>query len=402
MVNHQMMQDVLIMLKASDNPAKAFKEIVSNRLNTTMSDWLAASGKKAIYEWELGQHTHLNSRTMPPLIMPVFGGAQESFENLAYLTNDKCLPQSTLDLLRDPDLPSIGIPIDDEYALLKARYIQMIVLAALFYKMNKWDAAQILTAQAYALAEQLLSKQDQNNEVRFISGREAAYFASVCLRRTTFSLRYAAMLANDGYEWCNRYERSTHLEKLNASLTSERYRLHNVRSKIEKITWDAIKVVAYSSQANSRSDLIGLASSLLRNVQQLKSELDALGVELKSAKWGDTVSRNCYETALVYLNRQLALVSLQTSIFVPNCHLDIEYHSFISRQAGILNEISSLPANSNHISILHDGIEMLLLDVAKKISVKSAPPIAPMPAISDNEPYILWRDNALKKILEEK
>lgn len=400
-IHHQMMHDIIVMLKANNNPALAFKDIVSDRLNKSMSDWLAATGRKAVYEWDQGQHFFEHSRSMPPFIMPVFNGAQEAFVNLAHINNSQKLPANTLNLLKDPDPMIIGFSAEDEHAMLKARYIQMLLLAAVFYKMSKWEAAHLLATQAYSLAEQVLCKGSQHGEGRFISGREAAYFTSVCLRRTSYSIRYAITLPTDGRAWCARYEHSAKDELNKECLSSERFSLHLIRSNIERITWDAIKVVALASQGEPPRSHVRHATDILRVSERLHIELIDINERLNRTDWDDLRSKACYEIASVYLNKQLALVQLQVSIFSPTCLPPEDQAQMLKEKAKFLRSLDVEDALSNgHGQQVRPGVEQLLLDVSDKI-LSNSRIYNIQPALNDSEPYTLWRDNALQNILAQ-
>jgi hypothetical protein len=321
-----MAQDVLIMLAAKGSGRADFQELIGRRIDETMSKWLAVVGGNALQSLLTGtRFVNDGFRVAPPLILPSFNGAQFSFFDLIRrLVNREMSDMEThLKWLTKAEPKSFGVDPNDALAKLKTRYIQLLGQAVLFSALDNWDASHRLATQAYALAEQCLAGDPQRNDPRYVSGREAAYLASISLRRQSFPMLFANRTTERGLDWNNKYRLAIRAETASLINTPERVQFHQCRADADELGWNVlrliIRVALMTSQAPQTRLLNGEYFALQKRAIEILGMLN--GNQLvcdphELSLQAPEPAAKAYALAGIYLRRQIFAISIQLELLV--------------------------------------------------------------------------------------
>lgn len=272
------------------NPEDALQVAVARQLDARMSRWLSHVGSKAI-QGILARHKKragepvIRFAAAPPMIMPSLSAGTVAIDELAMATHPGESQAITLAWLTDPTLLHPTIAPDDKHRELKTRYLQILGQSALFAALEDWESAHTLADQAYSLADSVLAHQSRAASPTYVSGREAAYFASATKRRLLSSHASIDQLVGEGTEWVSRFRVAIDREVDLQNEASVRLAVHRARAELEEAAWLGLRWLyrSWESDANESSSQLAAALGTLKPVHLLEkyeSLIVRLGTQL--------------------------------------------------------------------------------------------------------------------------
>ena len=402
--------DVRQMLLARDQGA-TFQSLIAKRLDAEMSRWLSVLGGSSLRRllFRRGDAT-LKFRIAPPLILPSFSGAHISFYGLVrYLaSNPEPIEPAKFAWLSEAKPATFGVDPTDDLAIFKTRYIQMLGHAILFSALDNWDEAYRLTTQAFALAEQFLVSERNRVEPRYVSGREAAYFASIALRRRGTLLLLVGRTVEQGLEWVDKYRVAINNEADSLMQPPDRHTFHLLRVEIERCAWDAYRLLARAALESHDVERFSARQSDFNRVQLTVKSLfrrcGGLQVDAFTRFEPSEVENATYQAyarAGVYLRRQLAVIALQLQLLVAH-PLKCEDEAKIK---ALLAQLRQSESDTAHGVAAEDvpfsSLEITIMAAAERVVSYGFPPRPDAPAWIDRfDLFEGWRKRSLEAIAQ--
>jgi hypothetical protein len=389
----------------------SLQNLMGKRLDETMSQWLAIVGGNALQN-TLNSSQHKKSkklsapkfRVVPPLILPAFSNQGSSlFELIQHLnTKGPQFQEGQFGWLENPTPEQFGISTDDPQKSEKTTYIQMLGQAVLFASLGNWDAAYRLSIQAYAFAEQFLAGEQERDQPQYISGREAAYFASVAARRIRTSwVSYDDRL--EGKSWVEKFQKTVIDRERYIEHQPIRKDIHLARGELEKLAWSTFGLLYRKYQGIKLKTDLPLSIQAFDSIwTQFNDVYEWLTGDAFSELNDDNVfccqySKQAYKIAHTYLLRQMGGIGLHLELLLAPELYDGHENSFIEDCLTLLEEpLSNEYSECLPLSILEKG----LIAAARKTLGK-----APTKYSFENHDeqdcfgFDLWRIEKLKNLL---
>lgn len=402
--------DVRQMLLARDQHA-TFQSLIAKKLDAEMSRWLSALGgsslRRLLFRSARGT---LKFRIAPPLILPSFNGAHISFHGLVrYLaSNPNPVDAMKFAWLGDAKPEIFGVDPNDSLANFKTRYIQMLGHAILFSALDNWDEAYRLTTQAFALAEQFLVAERNRIEPTYVSGREAAYFASIALRRRGTLLFLVGRTVEQGLAWVDKYRAAINKEAEALRNPPDRHAFHLFRIDIERCAWEAYRLLAQTALESHDGERFSSRrpdfNRIQTTVKSLFGRCDGLQVDRfkrSDASDDENTTYQAYARAGVYLRRQLTVIALQLQLLAAY-PLDC---SDVAKIKALLAQLKRSASDISHGVAAEDvpfsSLDLALVAAAERVVSNGFPPRPYEPAWIDRfDLFEDWRKRSLDAIAE--
>jgi hypothetical protein len=240
-------REVFAKLRAALTSADSHNELqaaVARQLDSKMSRWLSHVGSKAIHGILARHSTHAQKpaprfAVAPPVIMPSLSSGTVAIDDLAVSAQAGEVDGITLKWLTDPQFVHPNIAPDDAHRELKTRYLQILGQSVLFASLEDYESAHTLADQAYLLADSVLARQSPES-LTYVSGREAAFFASATKRRLPSSQASIQQLVSEGEEWVARLQAALEREVDLTREASFRREVHQIRMHSEELAWQGL------------------------------------------------------------------------------------------------------------------------------------------------------------------
>ena len=396
----------------------SLQELIGKRLDDAMSSWLAIVGGNALQKTlrsdarrRKRKATGLNTfRVVPPLILPAFSSEKISLFVLVQHLRQKgpVFREGEFSWLTKPKLADFEIAESDPRGKHKARYIQMLGQAVLFASLNNWDAAYRLATQAYALAEQFLRDDENKDLSTYVSGREAAYFASVASRRLRTSWAKVERPVEEGHIWVEKYRKTIAVHETYIQGFEYRLAVHRARCDLEQLAWDVFAVLYRmyrNGEIGSRSHVV--PQSTLTNFRD--SVCDALIriPELDPASYASQLdgatARMAYTATHTYLLRQVASIGLHVELLLAG-EMDQVKAETTLQLVKLMNQTIGIPDGSeSQVAFPLSDLERLLMLAGNR---KLPTPLTGLPELDWSDEtqegvgFGLWRCQRLRKCFE--
>jgi hypothetical protein len=390
--------------------------LMGQRLDDAMSKWLSIVGGNAL-QATLRATPNKNTaaisttgkfRVVPPLILPSFSSDRVSLFKLMQHLN---LHGSNFEInqfswLTDPKPSDFEIEESDLIkSAHKTRYIQMLGQAVLFASLNNWDAAYRLSTQAYALAEQFLKEDGDRDKPTYVSGREAAYFASVAARRLRTSWAMVDRPMSEGLGWVAKYRKAIN-DEIYIRKFPLRRELLLLRGELEQIAWEtfislyrmyrfdkqevSILIISEAEQDEFRNECLRISERLLS---------DQLIPARNEDQFDGNAARQAYTVTHTYLLRQVGSIGLHAELFfAPD--IQSPNHTRIKELIQLIEDTICQDCTTDHEDCLPlSSLEQLLLQAGCK-AAKVPSPVALVTPIENQENvgFGLWRYQELSKL----
>jgi hypothetical protein len=308
-IQREMFAKLRAALKNADSQ-NALQAAVARQLDSKMSRWLSYVGSKAIRGILARHRTHAEQpaprfAVAPPLIMPSLSAGTVAIDDLAVAAQSGEVDGITLEWLTDPQFVHPNIAPDDTHRELKTRYLQILGQSALFASLEDWESAHTLADQAYSLADSVLAQQLPESPT-YVSGREAAFFASATKRRLPSSRASIDQLVGEGEEWVARLRAAIEREVDLTREASFRYQVHQIRVDAEVHAWQGLRWLYRSWEAEMYTSGSQLAEGLgtlkldhlVENYESLVTRVEAELHKIGSYEFRDEKTRLSYSYAL--------------------------------------------------------------------------------------------------------
>jgi hypothetical protein len=408
LMRREAFHDIRQMLLTKEGQKATLSTLIGKRIDDAMSKWLTVVGGNALQAnlaklEKAGGSANIAKvfRIVPPVILPSFGEAQVSiFELVAQLCeNGRNVNLSQFSWLTNPTASEFGIDDTAANKIHKIRYVQMLGQAVMFASLGRWDASYRLVTQAFALAEQFLRVEADRAEPKYISGREAAYFASVACRRRASSSNAAPAL-KEGREWVAKYREAIKLESNYLAHHEPRLFIHDSRAELEGIAWDAFGVLYILYLNDSIKDTSAVNLGWIDQCRDLCKALlarfsgDSEHLFTSTIDFGDDCTSKAYNVALAYLQRQLAIMALQIELLLCSITTQATNDSIKSYLA-LIDRSNNISADSYQRKYLpFSTLEHAVLNAARRV--------ARLPLIDDKLPEFSGEENAFDRWRIEK
>lgn len=321
------LRDAFVALMKDD---RAGVEVAIHRqLDKVMSAWLPALGGETLVrrseptsiERRLGA---LRIRSIPPLLLPAWPVVQGSLVQLFGGTDNGTNRDKVraLKWITKPTAKNLGL--EGGWARTpkwKLNYIQCIGLAYGFASEGNWTAGYRLASSAFSLAQVRRDSSGKPDE-SFISGREAAFLASVAARRSLASRPTYLHAPDIEQDLIDRLRCAIELEApiFDDNGWQVRREAHDLRLKGEVLSWRAYRQLCVIMR--SQLGRGGKATDMGIFHKPLAIELETWLVLERVLRLRERFShetacpaRHDYHLALTYLGRQLLFNLLQIEVF---------------------------------------------------------------------------------------
>lgn len=397
----------------------SLQAMMGQRLDDAMSRWLSIVGGNALQATlsaTPNKKTAATSaagkfRVVPPLILPSFSSDRVSLFKLMQHLNlhGPNFEINQFNWLTDPKPSDFEIEESDPIkSAHKTRYVQMLGQAVLFASLNNWDAAYRLSTQAYALAEQFLKEDSDRDKPTYVSGREAAYFASVAARRLRTSWEMVDRPMSEGLGWVAKYRKAIN-DEIYIRKFPLRRELLLLRGELEQIAWETFislyRMYRFDKQEvplliMSEAEQDEFRNECLRISERLLS--DQLNPAKNEDQFDGKAARQAYTVTHTYLLRQAGSIGLHVELFfAPD--IQSPNHTRIKELIQLIENTICQDCTTDHEDCLPlSSLEQLLLQAGCK-AAEVPSPIAPVIPIENQENvgFGLWRYQELSKLASD-
>jgi len=395
----------------------SLQELMGKRLDDAMSQWLAIVGGNALQaslRTLRGKKSTAPGtgkfRVVPPLILPSFSSERVSLFRLMQHLNSHgpIFTENQFSWLTNPKASDFEIDEADPRKDYKTRYVQMLGQAFLFASLNNWDAAYRLSTQAYALAEQFLRDDDDRLKSTYVSGREAAYFASVAARRLRTSWGVVDRSMDEGYGWVAKYRKAIDGEPYVRQFPF-RHELLRIRGDLEQMAWETFSLLYRMYRFKLQEVSLPMLGE--RELDELRYECSRISELLLSERlipaknenqFDSKEAKQAYMVTYTYLLRQVWSVGLHVELLVAP---DIQPpdNARIKQLVQLIEDTICQECNIEHEDCLPlSSLEQLLLLAGHKVAEIPLPaePVAPIEN-QESVGFGLWRYEELSKLAGE-
>jgi hypothetical protein len=341
-LRRQMFHDIRVaLLKQASNDPNELRRQFGEQLDQAMGAWTAETSGFSLTATLRKKSTAAPKRNVPPLILPSFAKALQSIHAMLNSVKTKGAPDTdSFAWLTKPTPEAFGLQPDDPKANEKTRYLQLLAQGLLFAHLGNWEAAYNVSTLAYSWAYQFLARSKNADEFQYISGREAAYFASVACRRMGARATAASQVTKRGLGWVDELEESLHqFERDNLSKPpNERFTVHLIRAGLEALAWDTFNALNEPLKPYGRPRTSSLSRSVLSSLRQRVAQQVAKLKDQNVATWAveEASTREAYARAVEYLRLQLDFISANIELLLTE-HVN---HSDIAPQFSELARIA--------------------------------------------------------------
>lgn len=354
----------------------SLRDLMSKKLDEAMCRWLAIVGGNVLQavvadkpaSSRRKQASSQKYRVVPPMILPAFCSDQVSIYSLLYQLQQggKAFNSSHLSWLTAPEAKQFNLENEAYGREHKVRYIQMLGQAVFFSSLGNWDAAYRLSTQAYVLAEQFLQDEPEKEKPTYVSGREAAYFASITARRLRTSWRTTDRSVMEGHIWVEKYRKAIENEPF-IRKCPYRYNLHLVRCDLEGLAWDVFSVLYQCYLNDAYQPDTRTLFRLRGRYQPLFDRL--LSDDLGRGDMDDSLNTQHvireYRLTHTYLKRQIATVALQAELLIDHQPEKEGLNQFLSV---LLDTACSQDNEDDHVCLPFSTLEKLVAQTGCKIA----------------------------------
>lgn len=308
---------------------KAMERAVHAQLDRVMSAWLPAVGGATLLHRQAKSERHRSRgiervRSVPPLLLPAWPVVQKTLIDLfgGSVVTEKSDAKQNLRWLTKPTVQNLGLDVDRKAPQWRINYIHSLGLAYGFACEGNWAASYRLATSAYSLAEVRGDGQDSSDE-HFISGREAAFLASLSARRSLASRPHYFQASDIEYDLLGRLRKTLAQEDrlFDANGWDLRKAAHELRLAGEALSWQVYRLLSsiMKGYLRNKEGLHG-APPVIPNALALQSETWATYTKILQLRDNFTSASKCdarhdYRISVVYLGRQVVFNLLQLEIF---------------------------------------------------------------------------------------
>ncbi|MER2518433.1 MAG: hypothetical protein ABTR92_18910 [Candidatus Accumulibacter phosphatis] len=321
------LRDVFLALVRDDQ--SAVEKAIHRQLDNVMSEWLPALGGATL----LGRRSSearlargaARIRSVPPLLLPAWPVVQRSLLELlrsavAYRGGGA---SPKLEWITNPTASNLGLKKPwDAIPPWNLHYIQSVGLAYGFASEGNWTASYRLASSAFSLAE-LRRDPTGSPDENYVSGREAAFLASLAARRSLAARPVYLQLSETDIER-NLTGRLRQAIELESKLFDEngwgrRREAHELRLTGEVLSWCVYRQLC-EIMRSCIGDVKRVGVADYYNLSDIKVDTwdvysSVLGLRSEFNQDTECDARDDYSLSLTYLGRQVLFNLLQVEVF---------------------------------------------------------------------------------------
>ncbi len=376
-----------ILVDVVQNKGEGVQVAIRKQLDQVMSEWLPAVGGATLAHRlstrSADKPVGRRSRAVPPLVIPVIAAVQESLTALLGgidIPSQRPLSER-LAWITKPTVENFGLDGSWNNTPWKLNYLQALGLAYGFALEGNWSAAYRLSSSAISLAQINRDSSGKPDE-SFISGREAAFLASIAARRSLATRPVFLQSLDIERNLINQFQEAIELERplFEENEWGKRLEAQFLRLRSEKLAWETYRLLCSVMRAQRGSDVDPFPGRSRLEAATLEAVGEVNRLRKNFAQNADTrdITEDAYLLALNFEGRQLLFSVLQIEVFgilsntIPT---DANSQSRLKNLLIRLADFSPLKTKVANCELKWSGLEQEVIskaiDLAKNVSART-------------------------------